>query len=147
VPDLASLRPTLDAVLDTLIPARGDGTPGAGRLGVGEHVIAKLGDAGALVADGLAALEAEGFAALDAEDRTARLERAAAETPGLIQSLVFHAYTGYYQHPRALEAIGLPPRPPWPEGYEHSTAGDDAEANDFASLVRVRERGRRYREA
>jgi len=144
--DLDSLRPTLDAVLDELIPARGDGLPGAGGLGIGAHVVAKLGDAAPFVAAGLAACDAqarergaEGFAALPAAERRPLLERLAVEREGFLQSLVFHTYTGYYQHPRVAEAIGIPGRPPYPDGYE-------LEAGDLGPLARVRERGKRYRE-
>jgi hypothetical protein len=53
--------------------------------------------------------------------------------------LVLHAYTGYYQQARVVEALGLEARPPHPEGYR-------MEPNDFALLERVRRRRRLYRQ-
>jgi hypothetical protein len=29
-----------------------------------------------------------------------------------------HVYLAYYQHPMVLAAVGEPPRPPFPEGFE-----------------------------
>jgi hypothetical protein len=139
-------RSTLCAVLDELIPARDSSLPGAGGLGIGGYVEARLGDATELVAGGLAALEvgaresgAAEFAALPADERRALLERVGGEHPGFVQGLVFHTYCGYYQHPRVAAAIGLPPRPPHPEGY-------DLEAGDLGLLDAVRRREKFYRE-
>jgi len=138
---------TLRAALDEIIPARDESLPGAGTLGVGAWVEAHLGDATELVAAGLATLEelarARGvaeYAVLPAEERKGLLEQAGAAHPGLIESLVFHAYSGYYQHPRVAVAIGIPPRPPYPEGYE-------LEAGDLGLLEKVREREKYYRDA
>jgi hypothetical protein len=35
----------------------------------------------------------------------------------LMIGVVVHLYQAYYQHPKVLEALGEPPRPPFPEGY------------------------------
>jgi len=54
--------------------------------------------------------------------------------------LMFHAYIGYYQHPRVIEGLDLPPRPPHPKGYEMAP-------NDLSLLEPVRKRGKAYRES
>ena len=140
-----SLSPaTFCAVLDTLVPPRPDVLPGAGSLGVGDYVEERLGGLEALVAGGLDALDARagdgGFAAVAEADRPAMLAEVAAEHPGFVESLVFHTYAAYYQHPRVNAALGLGARPPYPEGYP-------LEAGDLDLLGPVRERGACYREA
>jgi hypothetical protein len=137
---------TFNAVLDELIPARDDSLPGAGGLGLGDYVEARLGDAMPQVKTGLAALDARardrgvaGFADLPIEERAPLLEQVAPDHPGFVESLVFHTYTGYYQHPRVSVAIGLPPRPPHPEGYE-------LEPGDLSLLDGVRKREKLYRD-
>ena len=144
--ELLSQR-ALCAVLDELIPARDASLPGAGSLGVGEYVGEKLGDATPLVAGGLAALDAlarergaADFADLPADERAPLIREAAPAHPGFVESLVFHTYNGYYQHPRVSVAIGLEARPPHPEGYE-------LEAGDLGLLDAVRRRPRLYRDA
>jgi hypothetical protein len=137
---------TFAAVLDELIPARDASLPGAGGLGLGTYVEARLGDATALVEGGLAALDAlacdrgaSNYSELPPEDRASLLRQTAADHPGFVEALVFHTYTGYYQHPRVAAAIGLPPRPPHPEGYE-------LEAGDLSLLEAVRKRPKLYRD-
>lgn len=139
-------RRTLGAVLDEIVPAHPGGTlPGAGALGLADYVEERLADAAPVVAAGLAALEqlaresgAAEFAT--AEARPALLSEVAASQPGWLESLTFHTYTGYYQHPRVLEALGLEARPPHPEGYP-------LEPGDLSGLERVRARGQLYRDA
>ena len=58
---------------------------------------------------------------------------------GFSYALVPHAYVGYYQHERVLEAIGMDPRPPHPEGYA-------VPASDLSLLDPVKARGPRYRD-
>ncbi len=140
-------RRTLTAVLDQLIPARPDGSlPGAGALGLAEPVAQKLGDGMAAVREGLAALEegaraagATRFDELDDEQAVAALNALGATHPGFLPGLVFHTYTTYYHEARVIEQLGVPPRPPHPEGYA-------LELGDLGPLAAVRERGRLYRE-
>jgi len=140
------LQRALACVLDELIPGRGEGSlPGAGALGIASYVTERLGDAAVLVAEGLAHLErlaveasADGYAALPAERRTLLLNETAASHPGFVQSLIFHTYTGYYQNPQVLEALGMEPRPPYPKGYE-------LETGDLGLLDAVRNRPSLYR--
>lgn len=137
---------TFCAVLDELIPARDGSLPGAGSLGVGEYVEEKLGDATPLVAGALAALDAlarergaADFADLPAQERASLVREVAASHPGFVESLVFHTYNGYYQHPRVSVAIGLEARPPHPLGYE-------LEPGDLSLLDPVRKRDKLYRD-
>ncbi len=134
------------ALLDELIPARDASLAGAGSLGVGTDVEAKLGAAKPLVASGLAALDALArargavdFVDVAAEDRASLVSEVGASHPGFVESLVFHTYTAYYQNPAVTAAIGLEPRPPHPQGYE-------LEPGDLGLLDAVRRREKLYRE-
>jgi hypothetical protein len=136
-------RGVLACVLDELVPPSPDGRmPGAGALGLAEAVERFVANAGALpgLANALDALAAEGFSALPREGRAAALAAFAAREPGFVPGLIFPTYTGYYQHPRVYEALGLEPRPPHPQGYA-------LEAGDFAKLEAVRARGPLWRRA
>jgi hypothetical protein len=143
-------RRTLTSVLDEIIPPSPDGRlPGAGELGLADHVEAVLRRAPELrpvVARGLAALDARArergvrdFAALPREVRVEALNGLAATEPQCLPSLVFHTYTGYYQAARVLEGLGLEPRPPHPKGHA-------LEAGDLGLLEPVRRRGKLYRD-
>jgi hypothetical protein len=134
------------AVLDLLIPARGALLPGAGALGLGAYVEPRLGDAKAVVAAALAALDervreggGEDFAGLASAPGAELLQEVAGAHPGFLESLIFHLYSGYYQHPRVVESIGLEARPPFPDGYP-------LEKGDLGLLDGVRRRPRLYRE-
>jgi hypothetical protein len=48
-------------------------------------------------------------------------------------------YSGYYQHPRVVEALGLEARAPHPKGFS-------MEPDDWTILDPVRARGKMYRE-
>ena len=58
---------------------------------------------------------------------------------GFVLPLTFHAFIGYYQHPRVVEALGLEARPPHPQGYQVAP-------NDLTLLDGVRRGPKRYRE-
>ena len=115
----------LSAVLDTLIPPARTGKPmpGAGGIGI-ETAIAELvatdTQAGAAVISALEALRegSPGFTGLAAVERTLALESQAALDPGALRALLRHVYLAYYQHPAVLVALGEPPRPPFPEGFD-----------------------------
>jgi hypothetical protein len=94
-----------------------------------------------MVAQGLSDLDsqarsrnASGFAALSSEDKLQLLN-----AWGLVLPLTLHAFTGYYQHPRVVEALGLEARPPHPKGYH-------MEPNDLSLLDAVRRRAKLYRD-
>jgi hypothetical protein len=135
-------RSTLSSVLDALLPARDDGRlPGAGALGLADAVGAAI-RASAQHADisaALARLAADGFPALPAPEQVARLQALAQESPAVFQALLMRAYGAYYTHPSVVTALGLPPRPPFPEGYV-------VPATDFSLLDAVRRRAKLYRD-
>jgi hypothetical protein len=143
-------KSTLTALLDLVVPPSGDGRlPGAGELGVADFVEESLRERPELqpgLKEGLALLEelaaARGsrrFGELDAAERRAVLDAAAERQPAFLGLLVFQTYFGYYRAPRVLEALGVEPRPPYPEGYE-------VPATDFSLLDPVRRKERFYRE-
>ncbi len=133
-------RRHLALVLDQIIPPdSARGMPGGGEAGLVDFVEGVLQSEPAQrlgIEPGLAAfgelLEKTGSA-------EAAYEEVQAEQPGFIPTLVFHAYAGYYQNPRVLEAIGMEARPPHPQGYE-------MEPFDPTLLEKVRERGKIYRD-
>ena len=143
-------RRTLTSVLDEIIPPSPDGSlPGAGELGLADHVegvLERTPELRPVLARGLAALDelargrgAKNFAALPREQRVEALQGLAATQPQCLPTLVFHTYTGYYQAGRVLEALGLEARPPHPRGYV-------VEAGDPSLLDPVRRRAKMYRE-
>ena len=132
------------AILDLAIPPSGDGKlPGAGSLDLCSDV------AGALEADAMlgpivqAGLRAVHDAALARDpggltrlSQQARLEVVEAQLgphPLLMIGVVRYLYPAYYRHPRVLDALGEPARPPFPEGYE-------IEATDAGLLEKLRSR-------
>ena len=138
----------LNAVLDTIIPASPDGTkPSAGSLELIDAVREAIGDFWPTAVEGLHSLDAKaresgasGFDALSLEGRTELLSRSQESHPGLLPSLVFQTYSAYYQHPKAVEALGLEARPAFPGGFE-------IEEDDPSLLEPVRRRGPLYRKA
>lgn len=117
-------QPLFSAVLDELIPARGDALAGAGALGLGEYVEAQFGEGAGALLPALAGLDdlsrertGEAFAQAPSGQRGALLTEIAGAFPGFLDGLLFHLYAGYYQHPQVMEALGLEARPPFPGGY------------------------------
>ncbi len=143
-----SVRDSLDALLDCLIPPSRDGRlPGAGALGIGRYVAARLGASAAVLLPGFAALDARArdrggakFVDLAPERRSEVVAAYASEDPGFLPGLIFHTYAGYYQEPAVQHALGMEGRPPHPKGY---TVGPD----DPRLLDPVRARPTLYRKA
>jgi hypothetical protein len=141
---------TLASILDEIIPPSEDGRlPGAGALGIATHItravertpeLAFTIEPGVAAADALAE-ERHGrrFAALARAERLEVLRALEAAQPALIPTLTFHAYVGYYQHPRVVEGLGMEARPPHPRGYE-------MQPNDLGLLDAVRRRAKLYRD-
>jgi hypothetical protein len=141
---------TLAAVLDELIPPSSDGRlPGAGAVGLVEYlegVCQQTPDLRPALDGGLVALaelarenDAESLADLPQPDRAALLHELTSRAPAFLPGLLFHTYAGYYQQPAVLEGLGLPPRPPFPEGYT-------LELGDLGLLDPVRARARLWRD-
>ena len=135
----------LASVLDELIPPRDDGRlPGAGELGLASYIEQALQQAPMLqpmIVQGLAELDSlarrrhgHGFPALSKLEKVALLNEQSFLFP-----LILQLYTGYYQHPRVVGALGLDARPPHPQGYA-------MEPNDFTLLDVVRRRPKGYRD-
>jgi hypothetical protein len=112
----------LSALLDTLIPAGGP-MPGACGIGIELAVaeaVANDAQSGQSVVAALEALREQtpGFAGLPRAERALLLEARASLDPVWMRALLRHVYLAYYQHPAVLAALGEPPRPPFPEGFE-----------------------------
>ncbi len=136
----------MEALLDLVIPPSASGDlPGAGALGLSEDVVAALQadpTLGPLVEAGVEALReaalsehAEGLPAMTPEAGEKVIEAQLAAHPLFIIGILRYLYPAYYGHPRVLEGIGEPPRPPFPEGF-------DVEATDEELLEKLRARRR-----
>ena len=114
----------LSALLNTLIPPGGSRSmPGAGSLGIETIVAASIATdsaAGLPVGEWLEALYAgtPGFATLSTAERTRAVEAHAAANPAAMQALLRRVYLAYYHQPAVLIALGEPPHPPFPDGFE-----------------------------
>ncbi len=135
-------------VLDQLIPARDD-FPGAGELGVAQHlegVAASDSGLGRLLRDGLVAIESTGrrthsaaFAELGDDQKVEVLRAVEAENPQLFAMLVRHSYAGYYSNSKVIELMGLEARPPQPLGFE-------LDPFDPSTVEYIKERGKIWRD-
>jgi hypothetical protein len=142
-------RHAINRVLDEIIPPSQDGRlPGAGQLGVADYVDRALRSMPALRAmfvESVSALDtiagrrhARRFAELATHEQAAVINEHASSADAFPPILVLHAYGGYYQHARVLEALGLGSQPPHPTGYE-------MQPNDLSLLDPVRQRAPMYR--
>lgn len=135
-------KSTLADVLDLLLPPRDDGRlPGAGALGLTDAVdtATRALPLRPAIAAALASLAARDFSAQSQPEKLARLQALAQEAPAVFQALLAQAYGAYYTQPSVVETLGLPPRPPFPRGY-------DVSPTDFSVLDPVRRRAKLYRE-
>ena len=141
---------TLASLLEVVVPSSDDGRlPGGGDLELGGHLARVVQQTPMLrpVLDyGLSALAAlagarnpGGWTALSGAERTAVLEEFARTDQFFLPAFLFLAYSGYYQHPRVVDALGLEARPPHPQGYAMV-------ADDLALPDRVRDRAKMYRD-
>ena len=139
----------LASVLDQIVPSSGDGRlPGAGEAGLVDYIakaIEQSPDLAPAIEEGLAALaelsreHGAAFPELTDEQKTAVMAELGTKAPAFLGGLTYQTYVGYYQHPRVLEGLGVPGRPPHPEGYE-------LETGDLSLLDPVRARPKLYRE-
>jgi len=140
----------LATLLDVVVPPSDDGRlPGAADLELGGHIARVVQQTPMLrpvLEYGLSALAAlagtrnpGGWTALSGAEQTAVLEEFARTDQFFLPAFLFLVYSGYYQHPRVVEALGLEARPPHPRGYAMA-------ADDLALLDRVRGRGKMYRD-
>lgn len=119
-----------------MIPATED-RPGAADAAIMARILARLEPHAALIRDAMAGI-GENFRQIDDETLMARVDASLPRpTRAVFQSQVA---TSYFEDPRVMEAIGLPPRPAFPEGYE-------IESPDWGLLLApVRARGRVFRD-
>src|SRR5262245_60454248 len=133
-----------------LVPASPDGRlPAAGALDLRAHVIGTMQRMPMLrpvVEYGLSTLadlatkrHPGGWKALSAAEQGEVFRAFAAGDQFFMPALLMLVYSGYYQQPRVVEALGLEARAPHPRGYT-------MEADDLSLLDPVRARGRRYRD-
>ncbi len=145
----AARQRLLAALLDELVPPRAEAAlPGAGALGLADAVARSAAEnpgLASVLAETLVQLAAlaqqhggTSFPDLDPRARRVALDALAARAPGSLPALCFLTYAAYYRDPRVLEAIGHPPRPPYPLGYE-------VPPTDFGLLEPVRRRAPFYR--
>ncbi len=136
----------MKALLDLVIPPSASGDlPGAGALGLSPAVATALHAdplLGPLVEAGVQAVREaalsqhpEGLPGMAPQAGAKVVEAQLATHPMFVMGLLRYLYPAYYQHPRVLEGIGEPPRPPFPEGF-------DVEATDAELLEQLRARRR-----
>lgn len=120
------------------LPSAADGQIFAG-------ILDRLTERSATVSEAIARLDelaaqsySRPFAGLPADEQFKVLE--SLDTDGFRQVFQMAALTAYYQDDRVMVAIGLPPRPAWPEGYEINST-------DWSILEPVRARGPLWRNA
>ena len=132
----------MKALLDIVIPPSASGDlPGAGALGLSSDVVTALQadpmlgplvEAGAqAVREAALSQHPEGLPGVAPETGAQLVEAQLATHPVFIMGILRYLYPSYYQHPRVLVAIGEPPRPPFPEGF-------DVEATDAELLDNLR---------
>ena len=143
----AEQRTLLDAMLDRLIPAEG-AMPGAGEIGAAEYIDGVVGRSARLArmfGDGLrrvelaAAERGASFVEMSGEAQDHVLRGIEVNESAFFETLLGHAYNGYYSNPEVVDALGLEARPPQPRGHE-------VEFGDFSALDAVAARGTAYRE-
>ena len=140
-------RAVLERVLDMIVPplpARG--LPGASQVGVLARLLGEGRGALPQTLRELDQLEARasaeqgcGLHEMPLPALQALVDAARAADPAFMQPLALEAVTCYYQDERVLAAIGVEPRPPYPQGYQ--VIGGDLEL-----LAPVRRRGPIWRQ-
>jgi len=119
----------LKALLNLMIPPSASRElPGAGTLGLETAVatglqtdplLGPMVEAGAqAVREAALSQHPEGLPGMAPQAAAKLLEGQLASHPFLIVGMSRHLFPAYYQHPQVLEAIGEPPRPPFPEGFD-----------------------------
>ena len=135
------------SVLDRIIPPH-EKLPGAGELGVTDHIASVVG-----LSVGLRRLFVRGlteigmashrryskqFTDLTDGEKDAVLRGVEADEPDFFDALVQHTYNGYYTNRKTFGLLGLEAHPPQPGGYS-------LEAGNLALIENVKKRGRAYR--
>jgi len=134
----------LSALAALMIPAA-EKLPAASDAKILPEIIDGLAVNAALVTLALGALDEYSvqetncaFVELDEQRQREMIGRA--DILGFLQFFQMTTLTHYYQDDRVMQAIGLDPRPAWPEGYE-------IDETDWSVLDPVKARGPIWREA
>ncbi len=138
-------RETLLSVLDTMIPADGEyGVPSASDPAIVEDILRTGGEKLATFDEAYAALEEAAqtnggaFASLSPDTRLAIIEASRAGHGRFLHAVTAIAIQCYYRDDRVMEALGMEPRPPFPDGYV-------LPQGDWSLLDPVRARPKLYR--
>ena len=127
-----------------MIPAdAGAGMPGADDDAIFADILASLGRDGPDVLAALDALDGMAggrFGDLGPAEQEAAAARLQAEGGPMVLALTRAVVQCYYRDDRVVRAIGLEPRPPFPQGHV-------VEQGDWSLLDPVRERGPIWRQA
>ena len=146
---LSTLQQTiLAAVLDLMIPADPvRNKPSATDVGVLAYIeerdpnyIRELSEQLTILDDFANNQMSKSFVDLDATQRMEIVESCRNQHPRIFWGLVAHTAACYYQDSRVQSSIGLPSRPPYPEGYT-------VPRGDLSLLEPVRKRGPIWRKA
>ena len=140
----------LRSVCEQVVPASADGRlPSAGAFDLRAHVAGTMRRMPMLrpvveyglstLADLAAQRHPDGWDGLSATERADLFHGFAAGDQFFMPALLMLVYSGYYQQPRVVQALGLEARAPHPVGHA-------MEPNDLSLLDPVRARGKRYRD-
>ncbi|WP_151446866.1 hypothetical protein [Lacisediminimonas profundi] len=137
-------RRSLRALVALMIPASAEyQVPGADDQAIFGDIVSSLGrDAGAVrqVLKHLEEMSAGPFADLPASQQEALAQQMRDDHPALASALVAVTTRCYYRDDRIMQALGMQPRPPFPQGF-------DVEQGDWSLLEPVRARRKIYRDA
>ena len=136
------------SVLDRIIPQQ-EKLPGAGELGVADHIASVVGRSAAskrLFTCGLAEIykvshhrHSKRFVDLEDGEKDEVLSDVESSEPDFFGALVQHTYNGYYINRQTIALLGLEAEPPQPRGHQ-------LDAGNLALIENVKKRGRIYRE-
>ncbi len=141
-------REYLNVVLALIVPAAPErGLPAGSEVGVLEYIRAHSPDVLPEIAGQLDELDAvaqaggvDSFGGGSASEQQGWVEQLRAADGSFLRRLAQQTMACYYQHDQVLLAIGMPARPPYPEGNE-------VVSGDLSLLDPVIARGKVYRDA
>ena len=141
-------RAIFDIVLDHIIPADPQrGKPSAAEVNVYDYIFDRDPSSFNEIAQQLDELETaadneykQSFATLTRASQEEIVQRKRTENPQFLITLAVHTTTCYYLDAKVMQAIGLPARAPYPEGFT-------VPRGDLSLLDPVRERDFMWRRA
>ena len=143
-----SHREILRTLIGSIIPASEEyDTPGAADPLIFKDVLITSGSYPDMFEAGLEDIDRQamrshsgiGFAALSDPDRRVMAEQLSRTLNPFLRTLVSITTQCYYRDDRVMQALGMDPRPPFPEGFT-------IEDGDWTLLEPVRRRGKLYRD-